>query len=239
MRSIKLVGDERGSMLVLTAGFIFIGVLILAIVVDFGRFTVVKEKLQTAGDAASLAAAKSVDRMVRIEIDRGSYRSCCGSRPCTPCCVDCGTITVVGREAYLIDAAGWRSYCCNCGCGGMEILDRWVNHTGGGNDAVTAARIFFDMNTPHEVELSNGGDVFLTVDTTYLSETQRSSPLYPTVFINAQGRIKTLLLGFFDSFAPGMNVSEMEMSVCSQGRTYYRDVGTGKWSQAPDNQCVK
>jgi len=226
-------------MLVLTAGFLFIGVLILAIVVDFGRFTVVKEKLQTASDAASLAAAKSVDRMVRIEIDRGSARSCCGSRPCTPCCVDCGSVTVVGREAYLIDAEGWRSYCCSCGCGGMEILDRWVNHTGGGNDAADAAKIFFERNIPQEMESINGGEALVTVDTTYLSETQRSSPLYPTVFINAQGRIKTLLLGFFDSFAPHMNTSEMEMTVCSQGRTYYRDVSNGKWSHPPDNRCMK
>ena len=104
---------------------------------------------------------------------------------------------------------------------------------------MNAAKTFFEVNIPREMVPSNGGDALVTVDTTYLSESQRSSPLYPTVFINAQGRIKTLLLSFFDNFTPGINVSEMEITVCSQGRTYYRDVNTGKWSHPPDNRCDK
>lgn len=236
------IRDENGGILPITAGFILVAVLLLVVVVDFGRYTVSKEKLQTAGDAASLAGAKSVDRMVMLEIERGDFIDCCGDDDkCSPCCRHCSpaVITVSGKETDLLDNKGWESYCCSCGCEGMKVIDRWVNHTHGGNDAINAARAFFEINKPPEMEIVNGGDVGVSIDATYLSESRRGSPLYPSVFVRAEGRIRTLMMGIFNTFDPDVNTAEMNMSTCSQGRTYYRSAWNGKWQHPPDSNCAE
>ena len=234
------IKDENGGIMPLTAGFIIIAVLLLAVIVDFGRYTVSNEKLQTAGDSASLAGAKSVDRMVRLEIEIGESIDCCGEEECVPCCVPCAeedTIVVTGKESDLLDNEGWKNYCCSCGCVGMTILDRWVNYTNNGNDAVNAARSFFEINRPPEMAVANGGAVTAQIDAAYLSETRRGNPLYPSVIVRAEGKIRTLMMGIFNTISPEVDVSEMEMDTCSQGRTYYRDVSNGKWRHPPNSNC--
>ena len=237
------IRNEDGGILPLTAGFVFVAILLLVAVVDFGRYSVAKEKLQTAGDAASLAGAKSVDRMVRLEISRGSnWGSCCSEEGgCRRCCRRCSpaVVEVTGKEVDLLDHQGWQSYCCSCGCAGMRIVDRWVNYTNNGTDAVSAARSFFELNRPPEMEAINGGAVTAEIDASYLSETRRASPLYPSVFVRAEARISTLMMGIFNTIAPDLDTAEMHMSTCSQGRTYYRDVNNGKWQHPPNSNCAQ
>lgn len=241
MNDKKIISDQRGGILPITAGVIFIFLALVAIVVDFGRYTAAKEKLQTAGDTAALAAAKSVDRYVKLEIDPGSSKECCddGDGGCSPCCVDCGDpFTVVGKEADLIDNNGWRSYCCSCGCnGGPEILDRWVNYKNSGQDAVDAAEAVFEVNKPSEMEEETGGYSSISVDTSYLSQSRRNSSLYPSVIVQAQGKVRTVMMDILKLINPNANFEYLNASTCSQGRTYYRDVDNGKWERPPDNYC--
>lgn len=72
----RLIKDQKGSILPITAAIMFVALAIVAVMLDFGRYTVAKEKLQTAGDAASLAGAKSGYRYVRLWIDPGSSPDC-------------------------------------------------------------------------------------------------------------------------------------------------------------------
>ena len=240
MKINRLLKDQSGSILPITAAFVLVAVLLMSVVVDFGRYTVAKEKLQIATDSASLAAAKGADRMVRLQIDPGSQRECCGDGMggCTPCCIDCGDpIIVEGKESVLLDSSGWRNYCCSCGCGPMQILSRWVNYRNSGSDAVVAASTMFDINKPAEMQASSGGSASLSVDPSMLNQANRGNPLYPSVKVQGQGKIKTLMLSIFRFFSPDVNTDEMDMSTCSQGRTYYRDLSTGKWIHPPNSNC--
>lgn len=237
----NILEDQKGGILPITAGVIFIFLALVAIVVDFGRYTAAKEKLQTAGDTAALAAAKSIDRYVKLEIDPGSSWDCCddGDGGCSPCCVDCGDpIIVVGKEADLIDNEGWRRYCCSCGCNGdPKILDRWVDYKNNGRDAIDAAKAVFEINKPSEMEEHAGGSSDIIVNTSYLSQSRRNSDLYPSVFVQAHGKVRTLLMDFLKLIDPNANFEYLDASTCSQGRTYYRDVLNGKWQRPPDNYC--
>ena len=234
----KLLKDQRGGILPITAGVIFIFLALVAIVVDFGRYTAAKEKLQTAGDTAALAAAKSVDRYVKLEIDPGSSKECCGEDECVPCCVDCGDpITVKDKESILLDNDGWKRYCCNCGCGGMKILDRWVDYKNSGRDAVDAADAVFEINKPSEMEAGAGGYSDITVDTSYLSENRKGNSLYPSVIVQAHGTVRTVMMDIFKLINPNADFEYLNASTCSQGRTYYRDVDNGKWQRPPNSQC--
>ena len=239
------ISDESGQILPLTAGFIVIAVLLLAIVVDFGRYTVEKEKLQTASDAASLAAAKNVERWVELEVVVGMKKVETElSYMCWYCTDENGIIVsriVQGLEDDLLPY-GYRRYCCGeCDeniCYSV-LKRRWVNYTDSGHDAIVAANRLFGMNVPAEMTAANGGSASMSVDTRYLSQSYRSNAYYPSVFVNAQGKIKTLMIDIFSSFSPGLDASEMDMSTCSQGRSYYRDASNGKWSSPPSNQCPK
>lgn len=238
-----LFNDDRGSILPITVGVIFIFLAFIAIVVDFGRYTVAKEKLQIASDAASLAGAKSSERIVRLKIDQGERRDpCCyvdEDGNCQACCVDeCNhELIVEDTEVYLLENEGWRDYCCSCGCAGMEIIDRWVNYKNGGSDSVKAANAVFEMNKPEEMDESTGGSSYITIDPSYLSENKKFSPLYPSVIVQAHGRVRTLLLDFLKVVNPHGNYEYINASTCSQGRTYYKEVYNGKWNSPPDSYC--
>lgn len=236
----NILEDQKGGILPITAGIIFIFLALVAVVVDFGRYTAAKEKLQTAGDTAALAAAKSVDRYVKLEIDPGSSRECCDCEEgCCTCCIDCGDpIIVVGKEADLIDNGGWQRYCCTCGCrGGPKILDRWVNYKNNSSDAVDAAEAVFEINKPSEMEEHSGGSSDIGVDTSYLSQNRRNSPMYPSVIVRANGKVRTVLMDILKLINPNANFEYLNASTCSQGRTYYHDVNNGKWQRPPDNYC--
>jgi hypothetical protein len=200
-------------------------IMAMAVAIDFSRYVMVSEKLKTATDSAALAASLTATRYVRVEIDPGSQEDiCCDSEgKCRRCCKDCGeSFQVEGSEDALIGSRGYKKYCCSCGCGSVQILERWVKYENNGAGARTAAQVYFDLNKPAEMDTAGGGEARVTSVDVY---NNRSSPLYPSAVVRARGKIKTLMLNFMDKLYPDTNLSGLESSRCSQGGTYYYDVG--------------
>lgn len=228
MRTLKkLFKSEKGSILPIFAVVITVLLIVMAVAVDFGRQVLVSEKLKTATDSAANAASMSAKRYVRVEIDPGDYRDiCCNSDgDCDPCCKDCGgPFEVVGREDELLENKGYKRYCCSCGCGGVEIIDRWVEYEDNGAEARMAAQAYFDMNRPKEMTSGAGGDAYISSIEVY---NNRNSNLYPSVVVRARGEIKTLMLNFMDKMY-GSDLTHLDASKCSQGGTFYYDVNNQK-----------
>lgn len=228
----KILKDERGSILPIMAAVIVVLIGIAAVAVDFTRHAVASEKLKTAGESAAVAGAMSATRYVRLSIDPGSSRSCCGEEKCSPCCVDCGDpFEVTGTEKDLVENRGWRRYCCSCGCGRVELLDRWVEYEG--SNAQSAAEMFFNVNKPKEMDLGQDGTSNITNITTY---DRRKDPRYPSVVVETTGKVKTLFMDFLTMMAPGTDFSYLNSNNCSQGGTYYYDLN-GKWHRTARDAC--
>lgn len=229
----NLLRDEQGSILPIVAFAVVVIIALAAVAVDFARYSLASEKLKTAGEAAAVAGGLSATRYVRLEIDPGSSPDCCGDEECVPCCTDCGDpITVEGKEKDLIDNNGWESYCCGCGCDGMEILDRWVVYEG--NNAEAAAEMFFDVNKPKEMDTVQGGSSGITKFKAF----QKGEPYYPSVMVETSGTVKTLFLSFLNKLAPGADFSHLNAIRCSQGLTYYYDLN-GKWHRTAPDPCTE
>ncbi len=225
--------DERGSILPIMAAVLAVVLAISAAAIDFARRGIAAEKLQTAGDAASVAAAMSATRYVRLKIDPGSYETiCCGEDSCWVCCIDCGDpFEVVGTEKKLIDEGGYRDYCCSCGCGPVKLLDRWVEYEG--NNAQYAALMFFNLNKPREMSAAEGGESTITEIRVFGN---RSDPRYPSVMVETTGKIRTFMLNSLNRLFPGVDFTFLSASRCSQGGTFYYDLD-GRWHRAADEAC--
>ena len=99
---------------------------------QLGIFLLARDQVQTAADAAALAAAGSgTHRFVQINVvtDRGVEKVCTtdedGNTTCE--CVECGEARIegiVGNEADLLDKGGWRKFCVPR-CGGCDSGDCW------------------------------------------------------------------------------------------------------------------
>lgn len=210
--------------------------MIMAVAIDFSRYVLASEKLQTATDSAAVAAAMSAKRYVRLKIDPGRYEDiCCNSEgKCKRCCKDCGDpFEKTGLEEELLDNKGYKKYCCSCGCGKVELLDRWVVYEDNGAEARAAAQLFFNLNRPSEMEANSGGDSEITSVEIY---NNRNSKLYPSVVVHSQGRLKTLMMNFIDKMYPGTDLSELGASRCSQGGAFYYDLD-GKLHRAAVEGC--
>jgi len=228
----NLIKDERGSLLPIMAAIIVFLIAMAALAPDVIRFMAGAEKLKTASDSAAVAGALSATRYVRLHIDPGSSRECCGSLTCSPCCVKCGDpFEVTGKEKDLIDNNGWRRYCCSCGCGPVRITDRWVEYKN--NNAQLAAEMFFDANIPKEMSAEQSGSANITGITTYQV---RNDPRYPSVVVRATGTVKTIFLDFLNKVMPGVDLSYITTSKCSQGGTYYYDL-RGKYHKIAEDAC--
>ena len=232
----QLIKDQKGSILPLFGVVVVLVFMVAAVAVDFGRYVLAAEKLQTATDAASSAAASTAKRYVKLEINRGKYRTTCpkpggGSRPCCKSCNE--TITVTGREDQLIDRKGYKKYFCSCGKGKVKILDRWVKYEGNGTDAIAAAKMFFNINKPKEMSNSQGGESSITSIKAFNS---RSDPRYPSVIVNSEGSIKTLMMDFIEKLYPENDASSLKSSKCSQGGTFYYDTD-GHQHRAAEEGC--
>ena len=71
----RLLTDDRGTILVMTAFLVIVLALLFAGIVEFGRFLILKEKTQTASDAAAVASSSSaIEKWVKINVktDRGN-----------------------------------------------------------------------------------------------------------------------------------------------------------------------
>lgn len=147
----RTIADERGTVLILTVFLVILFMVLTVGVVEYGKYRIYNEKMQTAADAASVAAATSeVHRWVRIEVftDRGS-RTKCDKDSCW--CEDCGItsrITPWMEEKYLIEGGDWEMFCyppCDCGGGDcwFEVVDRKVTYD------ITSRTV---ATTPQEVD---------------------------------------------------------------------------------------
>ena len=225
--------DQRGSILPMFAVAVTLAIMVAAVAVDFSRYALAGEKLQTAGDSAAAAAAMSAKRYVKLQINPGKELSiCCGNDKCFPCCIGCGgSFEITGREDDLLEKGGYARYCCSCGCGGVKLLDRWVEYENDGAGARAATEMFFNLNKPGEMDTQSGGDSFISS----IRVTDRSDPLYPSVVVNTRGKIKTVMMNFMDRLYP-TNMSELEASRCSQGGAFYYNLD-GKWSRAAAEGC--
>lgn len=234
----EFFSDQRGSILPMFAVAVTLMIVVAAIAVDFSRYVLASEKLQTAGDSAATAAAMTAKRYVTLEIDRGRRWSlCCSPLGCSPCCVGCdlepNPVIISGREDKLYEQGGYKAYCCDCGCPTPKILDRWVVYENNGAEALAAAKLFFDINKPKEMDTPAGGDSYIS---SVRVTGERSDPLYPSVVVRTQGKLKTVMMNFLDKMYPGTDVSELGASRCSQGGSFYYDLN-GKWHRASAEGC--
>ncbi|SFH34016.1 Putative Flp pilus-assembly TadE/G-like [Desulfotomaculum arcticum] len=229
----KYQRDQRGSILPIMAVVIIILFAVSAIAIDFARRNIAAEKLQTAGDAASLAGAMSATRYVKLEIDPGKYKTTCHrNHKSYPCCKSCGDkFTVTGKESELIDQKGYKDYLCNCGGGSVKILDRWVEYKG--NNAENAAIMFFNLNKPREMNSAQGGQSAIN-DIKIFSN--RSDPRYPSVLVRSTGKIKTIMMNSLNKLFPGVDFTYLNASKCSQGGSFYYDLN-GRWHKAAEEGC--
>lgn len=123
----KILKNQDGNILIMAVFLILFICVLFAGLVEFGRVMIVREQLQTAADAAALAAAGSgTHRYVTINVitDLGPERICeegdDGKSYCW--CQDCGTvppIKIVGDEVDLLDKGGWKQFCVPK-CGGCD-----------------------------------------------------------------------------------------------------------------------
>lgn len=123
----KILKSQDGNILIIGVFLILFICVLFAGMVEFGRVMIVREQLQTAADAAGLAAAGSgTHRYVTINVitDLGPEKICeedeDGKSYCW--CEDCGTvppIKIVGNEVDLLDKGGWKQYCVPR-CGGCD-----------------------------------------------------------------------------------------------------------------------
>ena len=231
-----LSNDQQGSILPLFGVVIVLVFMVAAVAVDFGRYVLASEKLQTATDSASSAAASTAKRYVKLEINRGKYRTTCpkpggGSRPCCKSCNE--TITVEGREDKLLDRKGYKKYFCSCGGGKVKLLDRWVKYEGNGSDAIAAAKMFFNLNKPKEMTNGEGGESAIT---SVKAINNKSDPRYPSVIVKTEASIKTIMMNFIDKMYPDTDLSNLGTTKCSQGGSYYYDLD-GKWHRAAKDGC--
>lgn len=228
----QMLTNERGNILIIFASVMIVIFVLFAGMVDFGRYLIIREKMQTAADAAALASSTSeVKRMVNITVttDRGNAHHCNKYR-CW--CSGCGTVehTVEGEEVQLIDNEGWRVYIapyCSCGGGSANyvINKRWVvydNKTGSGDTADK----YFQANMT-----ASGLTGKITKLITY---DDPNHPAYPSVDVYATTEINSLFKDLWKVFP-----AKYTTDVCAQASTYYhKNVNdSDSWQKPPEDYC--
>lgn len=227
--------NERGGIMIMFAAVMVLVLMAAAAAVDFARYALAGEKLQTAVDSASLAAAKTGSRYVRIRIYLGErYVTCYPG----VCCSSCGTKTVSGREEDLIARGGWKRYIddrvrrsCTCGAQGYSILDRWVEYPENG-DTVNMARIFFNLNKPAEMDGNMGESLIEEINVF----NDRNDPRYPSVAVRARGSMKTVWMNFMNKLNPSVDLSRLNAGRCGQSETFYLELN-GRYTKVVQDAC--
>lgn len=253
LRCKPMIADTRGAILVVMTVVVLVLTLLFAGLVEYGRYLLAYEELQTATDAAALVAAgSSAERQVKIEVttDRGEYRYCrrkcsgsgenrrcrtvCSCRACSPRTV---TKVVTGSQRELVEQGGWRAYCvdsCGSGCAGAtcshKIVDQWVTYDE--PKMWATAKEVFRLNLPKQAKDAQIMDIRIYDDP------MADRPFYPSAVVHARARMDSLLAneanGLF-GFRPFPH--EYQVDSCGQGLTFYRDFRTGKFIEAPEDAC--
>lgn len=224
----NILRDERGSILPMFAVALTLAIMVAAVAVDFSRYALASEKLQTAVDSAALAAASTGFRYVTLEIDRGQEYIPCDLGAC---CISCGKTVVTGKEEDLIDKEGWKQYVCNCGSGSYNILDRWVEYPDKAKTA-KSAQLLFELNKPKEMD-GNMGESEIT-DIKIFED--KSDPRYPSVMVKAKGKMKTIMMNSINKLYPDTNFTYLNAGRCSQSETFYKTLN-GKYVRTADEGC--
>lgn len=227
-RTLRRITNESGTILVVMAAVCVALTVLFAGACEFGRYLLVRERTQTAADAAALAASLSgVQRWVKVDVysDRGESVVCDED---TCWCESCGITvrTATGKEKDLIDDEGWRDYCeppCSCGGGSCwyEIADRWVVYNQA--DMERTMEAIYAENDPPGI----GSWIFRSV-----VHKDRSDPFYPSITVYARTAVESLFPGLFGVFP-----DQYQTDVCAQGGTFYKDPKTEKWVKAPPRAC--
>lgn len=232
---IKLLKNERGSILIITAALVLLLTLLFAGLCEFGRFLIAREQTQTAADAAALAAAGSGEQkhvQIVVHTTEREYEVCdssgCHGEDDDPYNVD---RTATGTEKDLIEGGGWRDYCVpdswSYQCNNYTLVDRWVEDDKQ-SSTTNAAYDFFNANLPKQAEKS-----VIAKIKTYM-DPKANSPYYPSVVVYATSKIKSLFPGFLNAFP-----DSYQTTVCAQSSTYYKTVKSGnqRWEKPPADAC--
>lgn len=232
-RTSRRITNESGTILVVMAAVCVALTVLFAGVCELGRYLLLRERTQTAADAAALAASLSgVQRWVKVDVytDRGETLVCiCGDDGCSCWCEPCGITvkTVTGKEKELIDDEGWKDYCdppCSCGGGSCwyDIVDRWVVYNEGSAEQTMEA--FYVENQPTQ---GSGSWIFKSV-----IHKDKNDPYYPSLTVYGRTVAQSLFPNLFGVFP-----DEYKTDVCAQGGTFYKDPKTEKWVKAPPRAC--
>ncbi len=235
---IKILTEEKGSIIPMFASGIIVILLIAGVAIDYSRYVAASEKLLTATESASMAGALTAKRYVKLEVDKGRYRTCCPSEEggCTPCCKSCQEKVIIsGLERELLEDKGYKKHCCSCGCGKVKIIDRWVEYSNKGFDTQKEAEKFFNLNMPKEMTSMQGGSAEIS---NIEIINKRSDPRYPSVIIEAKGKIKTLFWEAMDRPILKKLSGYLLIERCVQAGTFYYDIN-GKWQQPALEGCDK
>lgn len=224
-----------------------------AIVIDLGRQMAVKEQVQTAVDAGSLAGSMHGVRYVKVLVPNRWKRECdvccCGQDECSPCCCGCRReelpdAIVEGTRKYVWDQRGWykEAGCGSCGrccfvyCGQPQVVEQWVRFPG---DTNIVAREVTEINLPQDMSPEEGGGVEYIRPEVHAGVAEKQSgyashydPLAPSVIVRAKGWIKSLLAGGL------FGVNRQDVGACGQSGVFFfklseRGEQTGRMNPKP------
>jgi len=199
-----------------------------ALVLDLGRVMAVKEQLQTAVDAGSLAGSLEGVRYVKVRVPDRYKRICgvCCSDIDGSCgCCNCKTyelpdVVVSGTRVKVWDKRGWEheaecgscGECCTVYCGKPVVEAQWIEFPG---DAEQVAVQTAQANLPADVKSYEGGGGSIDADVHSGSGRGRRDPLAPSVVVKFSGWIKSMLAGSL------FKADELDVNTCGQSGTFF------------------
>ncbi len=195
---------------------------------DLGRVMAVKEQLQTAVDAGSLAGSLEGVRYVKVRVPDRYKRTCsiCCSDVTGKCrCCNCkkkqlSDYIAVGTRIEVWDKKGWRRMancgscgkCCKVYCGKPVVEAQWIEFPG---DTEQVAVQTAQANLPADVKSYEGGGGSIDADVHSGSGRGRRDPLAPSVVVKFSGWIKSMLAGSL------FKADELDVNTCGQSGTFF------------------
>lgn len=197
-----------------------------ALVLDLGRVMAVREQLQTAVDAGSLAGSMQGVRYVKVRVpERVKIKcgECCDEFGCS--CCHCETYELPdyiakGTRKAVWDQGGWQEGCGSCGeccrirCGRPVIEDQWIEFTGGTERVALQTA---EANLPADVKPQEGGGGYIYPDPHWgaIDSREKNDPLAPSVIVKFSGWIKSMLAGGL------FGTERIDVNSCGQSGTFF------------------